>query len=441
VFFSTFIFYLNGDELQMSLYIADDAVFFESVETHYTTEFTGETPNTIRALSKDEIVELKQSGVRHIVIGRKNEATAFRREITNIKVADMYKLDDGRIPVVISWKHPDSSEKILSKAIAHYGEPAQVLKCIEELAELAEALVFTLNGDNRENIQYENIAFDMAVTKTACKTATIKNTDVVYDGELIDNIVSELADVFITATQALKIFSTPEEFQKVKDIKLNRLKECDFIPSMLKITDNDETLQKAIAHYGEPAQFLKCCEECMELALELVDSVTAKDNRAVNSLQYIGGALANSIDEIKAIELSEGLRWKSTVRDVKAITSELADVDITTKQVRKILTTEKEFKKAKDFKLNRLEEYMKSDELKTWLADKDDSAISEDLSEHNLRTITITPPERITCPKCDIGMLFVESDFKEATEFDVRCSNGHLFRVVKGDSERMDGEQ
>jgi hypothetical protein len=69
------------------------------------------------------------------------------------------------------------------------------------------------------------------------------------------------------------------------------------------------------------------------------------------------------------------------VRDVKAITSELADVDITTKQVRKILTTEKEFKKAKDFKLNRLEEYMKSDELKTWLADKDDSAIAEDLQE------------------------------------------------------------
>jgi hypothetical protein len=148
VFFSTFIFYLNGDELQMSLYIADDP-----------------------------------------------------------------------------------SEEILSKAIAHYGEPAQVLKCIEELAELAEALVFTLNGDNRENIQYENIAFDMAVTKTACKTATIKNTDVVYDGELIDNIVSELADVFITATQTLKIFSTPEEFQKVRDIKLNRLKE--------RIADNE----------------------------------------------------------------------------------------------------------------------------------------------------------------------------------------------------------
>jgi hypothetical protein len=143
----------------------------------------------------------------------------------------MYKLDDGRTPVVISWKHPDSSEKILSKAIAHYGEPAQVLKCIEELAELAEALVFTLNGDNRENIQYENIAFDMAVTKTACKTAIIKNTDVVYDGELIDNIVSELADVFITATQILKIFSTQEEFQKVKDIKLNRLKE--------RIADNE----------------------------------------------------------------------------------------------------------------------------------------------------------------------------------------------------------
>jgi hypothetical protein len=38
-------------------------------------------------------------------------------------------------------------------------------------------------------------------------------------------------------------------------------------------------------------------------------------------------------------------------------------------------------------------------------------------------------------------MLFVESDFKETTEFDVRCSNGHLFRVAKGDSERMDGEQ
>jgi hypothetical protein len=40
---------------------------------------------------------------------------------------------------------------------------------------------------------------------------------------------------------------------------------------------------------------------------------------------------------------------------------ELADVEITTKQVRKILTTEEEFKKAKEFKLNRLEERIEGD--------------------------------------------------------------------------------
>jgi hypothetical protein len=49
------------------------------------------------------------------------------------------------------------------------------------------------------------------------------------------------------------------------------------------------------------------------------------------------------------------------VPDTKAITSELADVSITTQQMLKIFTTPEEFEKAKRAKLSRLAERMRGD--------------------------------------------------------------------------------
>lgn len=212
---------------------------------------------------------------------------------------------------------------------------------------------------------------------------------------------------------------------------------CDLLPDNVPEKKEEEILSKAIAHYGEPAQVLKCIEELCELGLALTSTLSADNQYFIESMVQLADRLRDGIDIVKyevPATTSEIRLYTGNSHTIREVISELVDVEITTKQIRKILTTEEEFKDAKDFKLNRLKERIVDNELKTWLADKGDSAIAEDLSEHNLRTITITPPERITCPKCDIGMLFVESDFKETKEFDVRCSNGHLFRVVKGDS-------
>jgi hypothetical protein len=39
----------------------------------------------------------------------------------------------------------------------------------------------------------------------------------------IDEVVLELADVSITTSQMLKIFTTPKEFEKIKQQRLSRL--------------------------------------------------------------------------------------------------------------------------------------------------------------------------------------------------------------------------
>jgi len=119
-----------------------------------------------------------------------------------------------------------SEEEILSSAISHYGEPAQVLKCIEELAELQIELIQSLDTMvNEENKPWCHL--HQIEQEARCIwhwTQEINQKDItMYDDIQVGKVVSELADVSITTSQMIKLFTTPEEFEKAKQAKLTRL--------------------------------------------------------------------------------------------------------------------------------------------------------------------------------------------------------------------------
>lgn len=116
-------------------------------------------------------------------------------------------------------------DEILSSAIAHFGEPAQVLKCIEELAELTEALSISLNSCDEED-NYRLLYLERGARAIREYTRDITAVDLQKPkASHISEVVEELADVSITTQQMLKIFTTPEEFEKAKRAKLSRLAE------------------------------------------------------------------------------------------------------------------------------------------------------------------------------------------------------------------------
>jgi hypothetical protein len=116
-----------------------------------------------------------------------------------------------------------NEDEILSSAIAHFGENAQVLKCIEELAELIEALSITLDSrddeDNYRLLYLERGARAIREYTRDITTVNLQRTKASY----ISEVVEELADVSITTSQMLKIFNCHEEVEKIKQQKLSRL--------------------------------------------------------------------------------------------------------------------------------------------------------------------------------------------------------------------------
>ena len=121
-----------------------------------------------------------------------------------------------------------SDDEILSSAIEHYGEPAQVLKCIEESVELALALSCTIVADNQyfkeSMVRLTTVLNDaMYISKYEVPSTTSEIKMYTVNSESVKAIVSELADVSITTSQMIKLFTTPEEFEKAKQAKLSRL--------------------------------------------------------------------------------------------------------------------------------------------------------------------------------------------------------------------------
>lgn len=120
-----------------------------------------------------------------------------------------------------------SEDEILSRAISHYGEPAQVLKCIEELAELIHELTTSIYSTHEvagQSIQFISRASDTIADE--CRRFILPYNETLNKRQPdIGKIVSELADVSITTSQMLKIFNCLEEVEKIKQEKLSRLEE------------------------------------------------------------------------------------------------------------------------------------------------------------------------------------------------------------------------
>lgn len=209
----------------MSRSIIKDTIVLDSYTQFYEEEKAGNPPCTLRGFTDSERIELEQK-CKYVRIVDKSSGESFTREISHIKHAPMYNFSDGRQPIVISWKHPDPSDEILSHAISHYGEPANVLKCIEELAELGEALCDAISAsDNSADnaIYYTQTLFFTIVNEIKAITED-DGVSLCINPETVENATEELADAAITTTIMQKMFTTPEEFEKVKQAKLNRLK-------------------------------------------------------------------------------------------------------------------------------------------------------------------------------------------------------------------------
>ena len=97
--------------------------------------------------------------------------------------------------------------------IEHYGEPAQVLKAIEEMAELQEYLLEVLySTDHRVARGLSNITTDVTVTKVACKNMNVGSLCIgSMDKDCIQNTKLECADVENMLSQLRIIFGSWED--------------------------------------------------------------------------------------------------------------------------------------------------------------------------------------------------------------------------------------
>lgn len=86
-----------------------------------------------------------------------------------------------------------SEKEVLNNAIEIYGKKPQIIKAVEELSELSQAL---------------------------CK---YMNRDCFRDNKLVAHIIEEIADVEVMTTQLKMIFDCKENVDKTKEFKINRL--------------------------------------------------------------------------------------------------------------------------------------------------------------------------------------------------------------------------
>lgn len=102
-------------------------------------------------------------------------------------------------------------------AITNYGEPKQAVKCMEECAELIEALGVTLNTPD-VIVQYAQ------EIKRLCKACLSSGQPIVMivSNEQREHIIEETADVTLTTDQICMIFGST---LIVEDAKLKRQAE------------------------------------------------------------------------------------------------------------------------------------------------------------------------------------------------------------------------
>jgi hypothetical protein len=205
---------------------ADSLTFVITEDENGNAVLRAPLPTISFEMPEDELI-------RFLVALKNNEDTAkiidgkpigFERVVD--ETAFMVKLQEA---VEVT----NTESEILSRAISHYGEPAQVLKCIEELCELGIELCRSLESITETDYDtYKETEEEINKTELQNELASafyrIKNmdgNDYTLDKRRQTEVTSELADVSITTQQMLKIFTTPEEFEKVKQAKLSRLVE------------------------------------------------------------------------------------------------------------------------------------------------------------------------------------------------------------------------
>lgn len=111
------------------------------------------------------------------------------------------------------------------QAIATFGEPHQILKCIEELQELTIELAASLSTENGcDEIDRLSIIRRAIATAEVAK-AGFKVHKKEIDVEHLARIVYEVADVAITLDQIMVIFNLESQFAGAVDEKKDRLRD------------------------------------------------------------------------------------------------------------------------------------------------------------------------------------------------------------------------
>jgi len=96
-----------------------------------------------------------------------------------------------------------NEKTIYQKTVEHFGEDKQILKCVEEMAQLQQAI----------------IKFQLSEPKVVCEQ------------HLLLNLIEEIVDVEIMLEQVKCIFSSEIEkqiYEKYKSIKLEELQNIIF---------------------------------------------------------------------------------------------------------------------------------------------------------------------------------------------------------------------
>lgn len=113
-------------------------------------------------------------------------------------------------------------DAITTFAINRYGETTQIIKCIEELAELQVALYNCLTPTKIGGLDYIKVCLQSSNTIIAwCKANILRGMEL--DTMHLENLHEELADARIMMTQIEKIFDCRKAVNAKKQEKLYRL--------------------------------------------------------------------------------------------------------------------------------------------------------------------------------------------------------------------------
>lgn len=167
------------------------------------------------------------------VLDNWNESPGTKREIgycDSIGIPVLYQSVSNACDLLPDNVPEKKEEEILSKAIAHYGEPAQVLKCIEELAELGIELSGTITADNKY-FRKDMVDLVRCLTNVVnfCKYDIPSTTSEIRmlppNEERYSDIAQETADVRIMLQQLEMFLVSPEEVHDQIDFKVKRLEK------------------------------------------------------------------------------------------------------------------------------------------------------------------------------------------------------------------------